>query len=323
MRKQIVHEAHTSSRVRDELNEYATQTRIHLEAKCPACDGELKNTQSNVRCDACEAPVSFFQQRHLSDDLDIRVIYIQVKGQDKEIHRLNLRCLSCEEGLNVEELCPNTCEIQTFLIIETDADQLYVKRWFVRYLHNDDRPTTEIPILSSVPDIPMEPPEKDDPQPSTLTNAAKILTWLRDPSTPSDAHKTMTYEEIADAVGLPPTTTYRHLRKLVEKHGEQVEEFDRQRKDFRARKTGRLTALDIEILKAFRNAHGSYKLCAEELDISISAIEKQCKRLGLTCRDLRRNSFWIPEYKRRRIRWAVEREYAKGLKLRQKNHEKK
>ena len=323
MRKQIVHEAHTPPRVLDELNEIATQTRIHLEAKCPACDSEIKHTQTDVRCDACDVPVSFFQRQHLSDNLDIRVIYIQVKGQDKEIHRLNLRCLSCEEGLNAKELCPNTCEIQTFLIIETDADQLYVKRWFVRYLHNDDRPTTEIPILSSVPDIPMEPPEKDDPQPTTLTNEAKILTWLRDPSTPSDAHKTMTYEEIADAVGLPPTTTYRHLRKLVEKHGEQVEEFDRQRKDFRARKTGRLTALDIEILKAFRNAHGSYKLCAEELDISISAIEKQCKRLGLTCRDLRRNSFWIPEYKRRRIRRAVEREYAKGLKLRQKNHEKK
>ena len=316
MRKQIVREAHTPSRVLDELNKIATQTRIRLEERCPACAGELKHTHSDVHCDACEAAVSFFQQRHLSDDVDTRGIYIQVKGHEKEIHRLNLHCLSCEAGLNAEELCPNTCEIQTLLIIETDDDQLYVKRWFVRYLYKDNRPTTEIPLISSVPDNPVEPTEEDDVQPSTLTNADKILGWLKDPSTPSDAHKTMTYDEIAAAVGLPRTTVYRLLRKLIEKHGGQVEEFDQQRKDFRARKTGRLTALDIEILKAFRNAHASYKFCAAELDVSISAIEKQCKRLGLTCRDLGRNGFWIPEYERRRIRRTVEMEYAEGLHLR-------
>ena len=323
MRKQIVHAAHTPPRIWNELEEYATQMRIRLEAKCPACDGGFKHTQTDVRCDACDAPVSFFQQRHLSDDLDIRLIYIQVNGHEKEIHRLNLYCLSCEEGLNAEELCPNTCEIQTVLTIETEDNQLYVKRWFIRYRYNDDRPTTEIPMLSSVPDDPAEPPEKDDVQPSTLTNEDKILTWLRDASTPSDAHKTMTYDEIAAAVGLPRTTVYRLLRKLVEKHGGQVEAFDQQRKDLRARKTGRLTALDIEILKAFRDANVSYALCAEELDVSISAIEKQCKRLGLTCRDLGRTGFWIDPYKRRRIRRAVEMEYAKGLHLRQENHEKR
>ena len=311
MRKQIVREAHTPSRVLDELNKIATQTRIHLEAKCPACDSEIKHTQSDVHCDACEAPISFFQQRPHSDALDMRVIYIQVNGHEKEIYRLNMHCLSCEEGLNAEALCPNTCEIQTFLIIETDDNQLYIKRWFVRYLHNDEKPTTAIPILSSVPNHRVEPPGEDAPQPSTLTNAAKILAWLKDPSTPSDAHKTMTYDEIAAAVGLPRTTVHRHLRKLVEKHGGQLEEFDRARKNFRARKTGRLTAFDIEILKAFRYAHASYKLCAVELDVSISAIEKQCKRLGLTCRDLGRSGCWIPGYERREIRRAVEMEYTK------------
>ena len=169
----------------------------------------------------------------------------------------------------------------------------------------------------------MEPTEEDDVQPPTPTNADKILTWLRDPSTPSDAQKTMTYDQIAAAVGLPRTTVYRLLRKLVEKEGGRVEAFDQQRKDFRARRTGRLTALDIEILKAFRYSNVSYAICAEELDVSISAIEKQCKRLELTCRDLGRGGFWINEYKRRRIRRTVKMEYAKGLNLRQKNHEKK
>ena len=93
MRKHIVHAAHTPPRIWDELDAYATQMRIRLEAKCPACDGELKHTHSDVCCDACDAPVSFCQQRHLSDDLDIRLIYIQVKGHEKEIHRLNLYCL--------------------------------------------------------------------------------------------------------------------------------------------------------------------------------------------------------------------------------------
>ena len=69
MPKQIVYSAHTPSRVWDELNEYAIQTRIHLYTRCPACNGELKHTHSDVHCDACEAAVSFFQQRHLSDDV--------------------------------------------------------------------------------------------------------------------------------------------------------------------------------------------------------------------------------------------------------------
>ena len=74
------------------------------------------------------------------------MIYIEVNGHEQEIHRLDLCCLSCEAGLNAEELCPNTCEMQTFLTIETDSDKRYVKRWVVRYLYKDPRPTTEIPI---------------------------------------------------------------------------------------------------------------------------------------------------------------------------------
>ena len=150
MSTQIVYAAHTPSRVLDELNAHATQTRIRLEERCPACDGEIKDTHNDIRCNACEAPVSFFQQRLLRDDADTRVIYIQVNRHEKEIHRLDLCCLSCEERLNAEELCPNTCEIQTFLTIETDDDKFYVKRWLVRYLYKDNRPTTEIPIRKAL-----------------------------------------------------------------------------------------------------------------------------------------------------------------------------
>ena len=38
MRKHIVHAAHTPSHVLDKLEKCATETRIRLEAKCPACE---------------------------------------------------------------------------------------------------------------------------------------------------------------------------------------------------------------------------------------------------------------------------------------------
>ena len=155
MSTQIVYAAHTPSRVWDELNAHATQTRIRLEARCPACAGELKYTHRDVCCDACDTSVSFFQQRHLSDDADTRVIYIHVNGHEKEIHRLDLCCLSCEERLNAEELCPNICEIQTFLILEIDAGKLYAKRSVVNPLYNEPRPTTEIPIRQTLEHSPI------------------------------------------------------------------------------------------------------------------------------------------------------------------------
>ena len=146
MSTQIVHEAHTPLYVWDALTAHATETRICLDVRCPACGGEIKDTDSDFHCEACKAPVSFFQHRFLSEDADTRVLYIQVNGHEKEIHRLDLCCLSCEGVLDAEELCPNTCEVQTFLTIETDSDKFYVKRWIVRHHYKDRRSPTEIPI---------------------------------------------------------------------------------------------------------------------------------------------------------------------------------
>ena len=150
MPTQIIYGAHTPAHVWEALKARASETRIHLDALCPACGGEIKETGSDVHCEACEAPVSFFQHRFLSEDADTRAIYIQVNGHEQEIHRLDLCCLSCEAGLNAEELCPNTCEVQTFLIIETDSDKRYVKRWVVRHRYKYPRPTTEIPIRETL-----------------------------------------------------------------------------------------------------------------------------------------------------------------------------
>ena len=181
MSTQIVHQAHTPSRVWDELNAHATQTRIRLEARCPVCAGELKYTDRDVCCDACDASVSFFQHRFLSDDADTRVIYIHVNGHEKEIHRLDLCCLSCEERLNAEELCSDTCEIQTFLILEIDAGKLYAKRSVVNPLYNEPRPTTEIPIRQTLEHSPI----RDTSQESDTIDTTPQKTTLRSqPSQP-------------------------------------------------------------------------------------------------------------------------------------------
>ena len=83
MQTQIVYGAHTPAHVWDALKARATETRIRLDVRCPACGGEIKDTDSDVRCDTCDVPVSFFQHQFLSEDADTRVIYIQVNGHEK------------------------------------------------------------------------------------------------------------------------------------------------------------------------------------------------------------------------------------------------
>ena len=172
MSAQIVHEAHTPDYICDELEARATETRIRLDVRCPACDGEIKGTDSDVYCESCEAQVSFFQHRFLSEAADTRVIYIKANGHEQEIHRLDLCCLSCEAGLNAEELCPNTCEMQTFLTIETDSAKRYVKRWAVRHRYKYPRPTTEIPIREPIEHRPITDISQENDTINTTTQNA-------------------------------------------------------------------------------------------------------------------------------------------------------
>jgi len=55
-----------------------------------------------------------------------------------------LHCLSCEQPLKTNETCENTCEIQTYLVLETDTAGLYIKRSLNRL--DVKRDTSEIPI---------------------------------------------------------------------------------------------------------------------------------------------------------------------------------
>ena len=102
-------------------------------------------------------------------------------GHEKEIHRLDLCCLSCEEWLNAEELCPNTCEIQTFLIIEIDADKLYAKRSVVNPLYNEPRPTTDIPIRQTLEHSPIGDTSQES---DTIDTTPQKATLRSQPSQP-------------------------------------------------------------------------------------------------------------------------------------------
>ena len=207
MQTQIVYGAHTPAYIWDALKARATETRIHLDVRCPACGGEIRETGSDFHCEACEAPVSFFQHRFLSDDADTRVIYIQVNGNEKEIYRLDLCCLSCEAGLDAEELCPNTCEIQTFLTIETDSEKCYVKRWVVRYLYKYPRPTTEIPIRETLEHRPITDISQESDTINTLTQNATSRFEHRQPTVSSPSPRPVEPQNDRTSTEKEPTPT--------------------------------------------------------------------------------------------------------------------
>lgn len=145
MTEQIVYQGHTPAHVWEELEIRSRQTRILLALQCPICSGEIQHTETtDLRCLSCNAPVEVLQHRHLTENVDTRLIYIHVNGHEKECLRLPIRCLSCEAPLTREETCPNTCETQTYFLLERDDGQLYVKRW-LNHL-NAPRETTQIPI---------------------------------------------------------------------------------------------------------------------------------------------------------------------------------
>ena len=54
MQTQIVYGAHTPAYIWDALKARATETRIRLDARCPDCGGEIKETDSDFHCDSLQ-----------------------------------------------------------------------------------------------------------------------------------------------------------------------------------------------------------------------------------------------------------------------------
>ena len=130
MAKQIVYDGYTSADVWDELEERSIQTLISFAPQCPVCSAQIQHTgRRELRCLGCEAPVAVFQERHLRPNADERVIFVEVKGQSRDVLKLNAQCLSCEESIHKDEFCRRSCRMQTYLVLEVISKQLYVKRW--------------------------------------------------------------------------------------------------------------------------------------------------------------------------------------------------
>lgn len=145
MTAQIVHQGYTPGHVWEALEHRSRQTRIPLALQCPICSGEIQHTEpTDLRCLSCNASVEVLQHRHLTKTTNTRLIYIHGNGHQKECLRLPIRCLSCETPLTKEETCQNTCETQTYLLLERDDGHLYVKRWLNPL--NVPREMTQIPI---------------------------------------------------------------------------------------------------------------------------------------------------------------------------------
>ena len=169
MTAQIVHQGYTPAHVWEALEHRSRQTRIPLSLQCPICSGEIQHTEpTDLRCLSCNAPSKVFQHRHLTKTADTRLIYIHGNGHPKKCLRLPMRCLSCETPLTKEETCPNTCEIQTYLLLERDDGHLYVKRWLnplnmprERKSSDPDHQDGTLPQTTQIPIRPLTPEKID------------------------------------------------------------------------------------------------------------------------------------------------------------------
>lgn len=127
--EQIIYHGHTPSRVWQALAQRSRETRRKIDLQCPLCSGEIHHTDTtSLLCLGCHAPVNIYQHRKLTEDADQRVIYIHVSRQRSALLTIDLRCLSCEKPLKIDETCKSTCGIQTYLVLEHADAELYIKR---------------------------------------------------------------------------------------------------------------------------------------------------------------------------------------------------
>ena len=146
MAVQIVHRGHTPMYIWDKLRLISTETRIPFTPQCPICQSKIQPTATGLRCVGCQAPTSVFQQPPLIQHPAERVIYVDVKGQIQEVLKLNLQCPSCQEPIHKDETCQNTCGIQTYIVLDSEDTNLYIKRW-ANHIGTFRNPP-EIPIRS-------------------------------------------------------------------------------------------------------------------------------------------------------------------------------
>lgn len=164
--EQIIFHGHTPGYVWDALEKRSNQTRIKVALRCPVCDTSIQHTETpqrrisafaqrddthetpQLQCRSCSAPASLFQHSHHTETADTRLIFVEVKGQRREVARLKMQCLSCGQTLLTDETCTNTCRIQTYIRVQHLDGELYIKRAANKpHVPRD----TEIPMRQTLP----------------------------------------------------------------------------------------------------------------------------------------------------------------------------
>ena len=143
--EQIIYQGHTPDRVWRALAKRSRDTHRKVVLQCPLCDSEIHPTDTkDQHCQSCSAPVDIYQHREHTETADTRLIYSQANRHRRAVLSLDLRCLSCEQALQRDETCLNTCETQTYLRLELQDGELTITR-SVNFPERK-RQGTEIPI---------------------------------------------------------------------------------------------------------------------------------------------------------------------------------
>lgn len=227
--EQIIYQGHTPDRVWRALAQRSRDTHRKVVLRCPLCNSEIHPTDTtHLHCRSCDAPVKVFQHREHTKTADTRLIYSQVKGHRRAVLSLDLHCLSCEQSLKTDETCDNTCEIQTYLVLELQDGELYIKRWVIRRDAHFQREPTDIPIrplpdnaiLTRATDTPQNLPQNlpqvtSDFQISEHPNAhtdiaAQIVAYLTDAP-----NHTATTAEMRLAIGCTTEGFNKAVKKLI------------------------------------------------------------------------------------------------------------
>lgn len=128
-KKQIISNGYTRSSDWQELAHRSRETRRKIQPLCPLCSAEIHPTDTTLRCLSCQAPVLVYQHAEVTETADTRIIYAKVSnGRSRAVVTIELKCLSCEQPLQRDETCTNTCPIQTYLVLEHDDGELYIRR---------------------------------------------------------------------------------------------------------------------------------------------------------------------------------------------------
>ena len=223
--EQIIYQGHTPDRVWRALAQRSRDTHRKVVLHCPLCDREIHPTDTtHQHCQSCSAPVDIYQHREHTETADTRLIYSQANRHRRAVLSLDLHCLSCEQTLQRDETCENTCETQTYLRLELQDGELTITRW-VNFPERkrqgteiENRPLPDDAIATRATDTENLPQVTRDFQipehPNAHTDiAAQIVAYLTDAS-----DHTAKTAEMRQAIGCT-TEGFNKARKKLLKHG--------------------------------------------------------------------------------------------------------